>query len=136
MHPSPRTPLLTLASPPLLPAALVSLLRSASDRSRRNGAAALKSLAKRDPNAAKAMVSAGAVPALVDLLQVRRDAARPARPPGPHTLPLRSRPTAPPSLQASSVAVTSRSRAVLRSLSRHVPEVRQSWQPESGVATN
>ena len=134
MHPSPRTPLLTLASPPLLPAALVSLLRSASDRSRRNGAAALKSLAKRDPNAAKAMVSAGAVPALVDLLQVRRDAARPARPPGPHTLPLRSRCTSP--LQASSVAVTSRSRAVLRSLSRHVPEVRQSWQPESGVATN
>ncbi len=59
---------------------------------------------------------------------------RPARPPGPHALPPRSRPTSP--LQASSVAVTSRSRAVLRSLSRHVPEVRQSWQPESGVATN
>ena len=82
-HPSPRTPLLTLA-PSLLPAALVSLLRSASDRSRRNGAAALKSLAKRDPNAAKAMVSAGAVPALVDLLQSRRrDAAPPFRPPDP-----------------------------------------------------
>ena len=81
------------------------------------------------------MVSAGAVPALVDLLQVRRDATRPFAPPARPTLPpLLSRPTSP--LQASSVAVTSRSRAVLRSLSRHVPEVRQSWQPESGVATN
>ena len=74
----------------LLPAALVSLLRSASDRPR-NGAAALKSLAKRDPNAAKAMVSAGAVPALVDLLQVDRDATPPARPP----TSLLSRPTFP-----------------------------------------
>ena len=90
-NPSPLTPLLTLSSPPLLAAALVSLLRSASDRSRRNGAAALKSLAKRDPNAAKAMVSAGAVPALVDLLQVRRDAAppfSPARPTDPPPNPL------------------------------------------------
>jgi len=74
--------------------ALVSLLRGESDRSKRNAAAALKSLAKRDEGAARAMVASGGVPALVALLQ------------------------------AGSSAVRLRSTAVLRSLVRHVPEVR------------
>ena len=74
--------------------ALVALLEGESDRSKRNGAAALKSLAKRDEAAARAMVASGGVPALVALLH------------------------------AGSSAVRLRSTAVLRSLVRHVPEAR------------
>jgi len=77
--------------------ALVALLQRegpGNDRGKRNGAAALKSLAKRDKDAARAMVAAGGVPALVALLH------------------------------AGSSAVRLRSKAVLRSLVRHVPEAR------------